>query len=97
MGLERIERWENLKGYHSQLVLDKTEDLVYLVMPVPPTRRDLWTILRGHYKPQLRLIASWTLRGVDKRLKEFYNEPIRRELNQENLFLKAEDQGEDRP
>jgi hypothetical protein len=63
------------------VVIQRTEDEVTSVEAVPPTWRDVWAILRGTYRPKVRVVSRLTVAGTAKMLKEVWGEPVREALN----------------
>lgn len=91
MELRTIEKWEEQKGRHYSVGLGGTDDVVYSVSAVKPTWRDVWSIIRGTYKPEVQVLAHITLAGTNKVLKSFYNTEIKESLNQPSIFLEGLD------
>jgi hypothetical protein len=60
---------------------------VRIAEAVPPTWRDVWAILRGTYRPEIRVVRRLTLAGFDAVLKDVWDDRIREALDQPSAFL----------
>lgn len=66
-------REEDMDRYKVEALSDEYE--ITYVVPVAPTRRDLWKILRGKYKPQVKEGKTLTWKGMNRVLKEVWTDP----------------------
>jgi hypothetical protein len=79
-------------GLDSILLKDETDEYqVTSVVAVPPTWRDIWSILRGRYKAKVQRRGAITTAGAGKVLKETFTPDIRDALNQKSLLFKEPD------
>ena len=62
-------------------VINRDEYHVEFIEAIPPTRRDLWSILRGKYKPQLRIVERLTTKGFARVIRQEYEPKIREAMN----------------
>jgi hypothetical protein len=68
------------------VVIERTEEFVRIAEAVPPTWRDVWAILRGTYRPEIRVVQRPTLAAFDAVLKDVWDDRIRRILDQPSAF-----------
>jgi hypothetical protein len=52
------------------VVIERTEEFVRIAEAVPPTWRDVWAILRGTYRPEIRVVRQLTAVGMDAALEK---------------------------
>jgi hypothetical protein len=68
------------------VVIERTEEFVRIAEAVPPTWRDVWAILRGTYRPEIRVVRQLTAAGLDAVLKMSGFGGIRGALDQPSAF-----------
>jgi hypothetical protein len=68
------------------VVIERTKEFVRIAEAVPPTWRDVWAILWGTYRPEVRVVQRLTLAGFDAVLKDVWDDRIRRVLDQPSAF-----------
>jgi hypothetical protein len=73
-------------GVSDHVVIERTGEFVRIAEAVPPTRRDVWAILRGTYRPEIRVVQRLTLAGFDAVLKDVWDDRIRQALDQPSAF-----------
>jgi hypothetical protein len=52
------------------VVIERTKEFVRIAEAVPPTRRDVWAILRGTYRSEIRVVRRLTAVGMDAALEK---------------------------
>jgi len=60
-----------------------------VIQAVPPTWRDFWSILRGRYKPSVKVGRRLTLKGTNRVIREVWDEKVRDELNKPSPLFEA--------
>jgi hypothetical protein len=70
-----------------RVVIERTREFVRVAEAVPPTWRDVWAILRGTYRPEIRVVQRPTLAGYATVLKDVWDDRIREALDEPSAFL----------
>jgi hypothetical protein len=71
---------------NDHVVIERTKEFVRIAEAVPPTWRDVWAILRGTYRPEIRVVQRLTLAGFDAVLKDVWDDRIREALDEPSAF-----------
>lgn len=79
------------------LRLDESDEYVTVsVEAIPPTWRDLWAILRGRYRPALKVVRRLTVKGIDRELKAAWTTPkLMEQMYKDSPLLKLLEQQKD--
>jgi hypothetical protein len=72
---ERVKAQKMQPTHTIRLADESNEDVNVVVEAVPPTWRDIWSILRGTYKPMVRRRRTTTAAGLCKTIKEVWTAP----------------------